>query len=402
MVVTCPGSSCSYPNQYIPQASAKPLTSKCRWGATFQDGTVAQNLTGCIHFVPDATKTVTLKNVSINAPYVYLDGFTLAGTRGTDGEIVIQNQPGGGPCLVPNIYTDIIVRNVNAYNFFIKGAAYLSFVNDVFDSQFSLANTVHECAQSPHPYDTNHILFDRVTVKNVYWDGAGQHVEGIHWWNGDQVLITNSKFLNDAQFDINFDGDRGNLTHITVQNSIFDRTCSHQTFVGGCQAAQNNGLQALAMNNRDLRYQTSNNIFAYNSFPLTDWPIFSSAGNMSNIRVFGSITEGPQDQYQCNLMTSIGVRLRPQRLQHEPALSRQLRRRHELDRRQPRRASTPIPRTTTSRSSPALRRSISSARASGSRHWTSSGPLAHRTPSLTQAPTSDSPPGLMAPSDRLY
>ena len=147
-----------------------------------------------------------------------------------------------------------------------------------------------------------------MTVKNVYWDGAGQHVEGIHWWDGDQVLITNSRFLNDAQFDINFDGDRGNLTHITVQNTIFDATCSHQTFPGGCQAAQNNGQHAVSMNNRDTRFQTANNIFAFNSFPLNDWPSFSSAGNLSNVRVYGSVMEGPQNQYTCDSFTSIGVK----------------------------------------------------------------------------------------------
>jgi hypothetical protein len=307
VVVTCPGSSCSYPDQTIASSSAKPLKYRCRWGAAFQDGTVAQDLSGCIHFQPDQGKTVTVSNVSINAPYVYLDGFTLAGARGNDGEVIVQNQPAGGPCLVPNSYTDIIVRNVNAYNFFIKGTAYLSFVDDVFDGQYALSNTVHECGQSPQPYDTNHVLFDGVTVKNVYWDAAGEHVEGIHWWDGDQVLITNSRFLNDAQFDINFDGDRGNLTHITVQNTIFDATCSHQNFApsGGCNG--NNGQHALSMNNRATDFQTAHNVFAYNSFPLDDWPSFSSAGNMNDIRVYGSVMEGPQNQYTCDSFTSIGV-----------------------------------------------------------------------------------------------
>ena len=305
VVVTCPGSSCSYPDQTIASSSAKPLKYRCRWGAAFQDGTVAQDLSGCIHFQPDQGKTVTVSNVSINAPYVYLDGFTLAGARGNDGEVIVQNQPAGGPCLVPNSYTDIIVRNVNAYNFFIKGTAYLSFVDDVFDGQYALSNTVTQCGQSPLPYDTNHVLFDGVTVKNVYWDAAGEHVEGIHWWDGDQVLITNSRFLNDAQFDINFDGDRGNLTHITVQNTIFDDTCSHQNFAGGCNG--NNGQHALSMNNRDTHFQTAHNVFAYNSFPLDDWPSFTSAGNMSDIRVYGSVMEGPQNQYTCDSFTSIGV-----------------------------------------------------------------------------------------------
>jgi hypothetical protein len=305
VVVTCPGSSCSYPDQTIASSSAKPLKYRCRWGAAFQDGTVAQDLSGCIHFQPDQGKTVTVSNVSINAPYVYLDGFTLAGARGNDGEVIVQNQPGGGPCLVPNSYTDIIVRNVNAYNFFIEGTAYLSFVDDVFDGQYALSNTVTACNQSPQPYDTNHVLFDGVTVKNVYWDAAGEHVEGIHWWDGDQVLITNSRFLNDAQFDINFDGDQGNLTHITVQNTIFDETCSHQNFAGGCNG--NNGEHAVSMNNRDTHFQTAHNVFAYNSFPLDDWPQFSSAGNLSDIRVYGSVMEGPQNQYTCDSFTSIGV-----------------------------------------------------------------------------------------------
>ena len=292
VVVTCPGSSCSYPDQTIASSSAKPLKYRCRWGAAFQDGTVAQDLSGCIHFQPDQGKTVTVSNVSINAPYVYLDGFTLAGARGNDGEVIVQNQPAGGPCLVPNSYTDIIVRNVNAYNFFIKGTAYLSFVDDVFDGQYALSNTVTQCGQSPQPYDTNHVLFDGVTVKNVYWDAAGEHVEGIHWWDGDQVLITNSRFLNDAQFDINFDGDRGNLTHITVQNTIFDDTCSHQNFAGGCQRQQRPARPVDEQPRHPLPNRAQR--VRLQLVPARRLASFASAGNISDIRVYGSVMEGPK------------------------------------------------------------------------------------------------------------
>ena len=301
VVVTCAGSSCSYPDQTILNSSAKPLSSKCRWGAGFQDGAVAQDLSGCIHFRPDAAKQVTLKNVSINAPYVYLDGFTLAGTRGTDGQIRIYNTPGGGPCLVPNTYTDIIVRNVQAYNFFMWGVAYLSFVDDVFDAQYALPNTMHECSQTPHPYDNNHILFEGVTVKNVYYNALGQHIECLHVWNFDQFVLSGSKFLNCGTYDVSFDGDRGNLNHLTAFNDIFDDPCSHQFFAQGCNGPTSSSSHAVNIGCSNPNFTAAHNHFSYSSFGEHEWPVASNYyGCTSDITTSASVMEGPQDQYQCN------------------------------------------------------------------------------------------------------
>jgi len=327
------GGACTYPTQTIFESSKKPLTSTCRYGTTFQDGTVTENVSGCIHFIPETGSQPTLLNFASGVPYVALDSFNIGTPGNSDGDISALNrggQPwpgdhagapengsGNGTCQSPNFYTDMIFINDLAHRFTFQGLQYVSIVNTIFDSSppNNSSNQVENCwprQGNPAfggindgfvPYQMNHLLFDHTTIHDMQFFLVGQHVEGIHWYSCSYCYITGMVQKNVGQYGIFFDGDRDNISNVTIENSVFDLVCSHPNPAqpGQCQ-------HAIDFAHRDTRFTMQNNIVRFNSFNLTDGGVyFSSAGTQNSAHVYGNIMKGPPDSTSCNNYTSYGV-----------------------------------------------------------------------------------------------
>lgn len=314
VLVSCPGaaSSCSYPDQDILHTSAKALSFTCRWGVTgqnaFNDGAVAQNLTGCITFAPQAGVSPIFDSISIHAPYVFLNGINLS-IADNKGNIAMQNLNGAGAtCDVPNTETDIIVKDMTATQFFMKGTAYASLINDTFNginwnngSDGSHSSAVTRCNNADPlgaTMHTNHIFLDGDTIENIIWDSSGEHLEGVHWWSCNYCVINRITLYNVGQYGLNFQGDQDMRQNVTVQNSVFYPACYPQNYTstGGCNGILgpgNNGQSAVDMGQSNL-YTTNHWVVRFNSFSYDDYPTgFSDSNPVADAQLYGNIMGHP-------------------------------------------------------------------------------------------------------------
>jgi hypothetical protein len=281
----------------------------CRWGGPYLHGSTSdgvavepQNLSGCVHFVPAPGAAVAITNLTIHASAVDVNGFSIGGARdGSTGSLDIQN----ANCTTAQ-YTDIVVRNTSAYWLFLKGASYTALVNDVFSPQQSSAHSrIAGCDQAGQ--HITHVLLDGTTIRDQLWEFAGQHVEGVQWTACDVCTVNGSRFLNLAQYDISFafgSGGDNSGNHMLIQNSVFDGTCSHQNYPGGCHGpgsanqAINIGCPA-GCSSKDW-------LFRNNSLPMDDNIGCDCSGSTGDLLVTGNIMGGPSPGYVCGVRQGQG------------------------------------------------------------------------------------------------
>jgi hypothetical protein len=240
----------SYPSQFIPASEAKTGSYTCTWNETFGDGTTtSKNLSGCIRFEPyGGAVTVTGANtvITIDVPYVLLDDINpdSSNPASPTGVTVGLNGYVGGDCSQINT-TDDILENVTAETLGISGGHYIYVVGGTYgNTNPGVSNVVTGCNEDngTATWNSDHIAIDGATFENVIQtcylsDSAcgniDEHMECVHWFDGVDSVIQNTKFLNCAQLDISIQCDGFmpgcNAANMLVQNNIFDSTCSHQT-----------------------------------------------------------------------------------------------------------------------------------------------------------------------------
>jgi hypothetical protein len=311
-----PGSTITVPaGSYgdVTLAGTKPAAT-CRRAADWQDGTsTPQDLSGCIHIVPDSPGSVTINDLNIQGPLVWLDGINLSSAKGL-GALTVR--AANGACPSPNPIHDIIVQNMTAVSFLTKGMSYVSFVSDTFnhinEGTSDYSNTIGFCP-SPIPYQSNHVLFDKDLIENVQWTTSGEHIEGVHIWSANDMTIQNTKFLNNAQFDISWQGDSDQIVHVLMQNDVFDETCSHQYYggTGGCNATAPGGNATngghIVVIGQTAGFTEDYFLIRYNAMPADDFVQLIPSGNpVVSIVEYGNII-GTMPSFPCSGQLSEGV-----------------------------------------------------------------------------------------------
>ena len=218
-----------YGLQTIRYQDAKTVAATCREGVTFGDGSVtAQNLSGCITFQAQGAVTVS-GPVVVQAPYVRIVGVTADAMNvgyGVDGV--------GGACSAMNT-TDDVFESDTASDLFVYGARYLYVMGGSYGgTNPGVSSVVSACNDGVGSFHTSHVALSGVTFHDVVQTAAGQHMECLHWFDGNASVIQGSRFLNCAQIDLSIEPDNSMINaaladHLLVQNNVFANVCSGQT-----------------------------------------------------------------------------------------------------------------------------------------------------------------------------
>jgi hypothetical protein len=316
VIVTCGGlQACKYPDQRIPYWFTKTRTGTCRWGETFGDGTATkQDLSGCITFRLAPGARPSIPSITIAAPYVMLDGIGVDVSDPASGSSIEVGWSStlGGECSAYHVH-DVIVRNAAAEGLFIHGVTYGYVIGGTFGRTQALSSVVAGCYPgSGAETHTDHLAIDGATWRDDIETGPGQHLECIHWFDGRNSVVRNSRFFNCAQFDIAFQPDgttpNSDMSNFLLESNILDFPCSHQklnTQGGLCGAnhATTFGCTAGQPAPRGI-------VIRYNSYTLDDNPQFIDDPNFPSCfkpaMVYGNIAGGP-NSYNCSVDAEKGV-----------------------------------------------------------------------------------------------
>jgi hypothetical protein len=211
----------------------------------------------------------------------------------------------GGACSNYNVH-DVIVRNMTAEGLFIHGVTYTYVVGGNYGHVNALSSVVAGCNPGSGPEShTNHLAIDGATWQDDIQTGSGQHLECIHWFDGKNSVVRNSRFLNCAQFDISFQPTgfpNGDVSNFLLENNVLDVPCSHQG-----SACGSNHTVAFACNSAPAT--TPGIVVRYNSFPTNETPQFLEgfAGCFVSVPFYGNTGGGPPNAYVCTTDTGKGV-----------------------------------------------------------------------------------------------
>ena len=313
VLVTCGGNaSCSYPTQRLSYKDAKTKTGTCRWGESFQDGQTSQDLSGCITFKPASGASPTLSGLAIGVPDVMIDSVPTDTSNGSGVNIGWDSQLGGS-CSAYSVH-DIVLKNTTGRILNVNGAHYLYVIGGSYGPNNDNSSNIEPCyTSSSDHWNTDHVAIDGTTFHDYLQVSAGAHDECIHWQDTDQGVVRNSRFLNCAQQDISFHPrsygfDR--LTHITVENNVFDMACSNQ---GSPCGIVSGGQIVMGCNPSE---PIGNFIIRYNSFDAGggdgegiefDIDVRTCAAGSGNFTVTGNIMGGAVYNSDCSNWINDGV-----------------------------------------------------------------------------------------------
>ena len=278
--------------------SAKAAGPRCRWGAPFPGGSVSQDLSGCVTFQPASAGSVTLAGLSISAPFVRVDGFTITGgvTYGWDGNAA------GGNC-DQQLAHDEILSNDTLSGFYVSGVQQVYLVADNVGPTTDSSNNIQPCdpasINNQGAYvNTDHVAVIGSTIHDVTTSNPSGHIEGIHWQDTSYGYVGDSKFLNNDQQDISFHphGSHDHLDHFLLENNVFDLPSSHHTGGGaGDIGALTWGCDWGTLVDVTVRFNS------YQGNDTFDGSFTGGASKCPPIQSYGNILDGPVNDYNCSV-----------------------------------------------------------------------------------------------------
>jgi hypothetical protein len=156
---------------------------------------------------------------------------------------------------------------------------------------------------------TNHLAIDGATWQDNIQTASGQHLECIHWFDGKNSVVRNTRFLNCAQFDLSFQPDgftpNANVSNFLLENNVLDAPCSHQSSPCGSNHATTFGCTAGEPAPTGL-------VIRYNSYPLnSDYPQLLEDPNFSGcfgtVQIYANVLGGPANSYVCDSQSAVGA-----------------------------------------------------------------------------------------------
>lgn len=323
----------TYAAQAIPAADTKAAGSTCEWNETFGDGTsTTKNLTGCISFAPTNGTVDVNGNLIIQARYVLLNGITLDTASGGNTLNLGFGIGGyGGSCSAIATSQDIIENDTAPILIADIGGSHVYFVGGSYGgSSPPQSNRVSGCYDSTNYTPDTYVAFDGTTFHDIIQTANGQHLECLHWFDGADSIIINSKFLNCAQLDLSLQLDGGinggaavSAVNFTAYNDVFDAVCSQQTLdinsglcsgaediSAGCSSNEPNATTGYLFSfdsfGTGIQTQTGGGSNGYAGTLLFQVGTGASATCFSGGKVYGTAQFGTTS-FNCGVFTAAGV-----------------------------------------------------------------------------------------------
>ena len=258
VVVVAPG---NYPAQTVTADSSKRAPS--------------------VVFEPQGHGAVRLGGLTVLGSYVEFDDLTIAGiwyVGVNSSKVPEADQP-----------HDVVLRDVDATNFFITGASDISVIGGRIGPYVDNAAQVKGCYGCT--YVPQHITIDGVTFHDFTRVTPGIHMECLHVYPAQDMTIRNSLFFNCAIFDLflsNY-GAGGDLRDITIENNVFDTP-------GSRAGPLSKGYYPLSFGG--FHRSITNVRIAYNSLASGSIPGFDSSAAYKNIVIEANV--GPMSQRFCS------------------------------------------------------------------------------------------------------
>jgi hypothetical protein len=305
--VTCGGrASCSYPSQTLPYTLAKGGAYRCRAAESFPDGiSTAADISGCVTYQPASGTSPTIADISVEVPFVQLNGLTFTRSVFAGTNLGRTN----APCSAWNVH-DVVFRNLTAASFTIDDASYTYFVGGRYGPLLDQASHVSGCKDSTGAYSQgDHLAFDGITMHDYRQTKYGTHMECIHFQAADNSVIVKSKFLNCAQQDLSVQTNLGvsTINGLTIENNVFDAACSHAQPGDACGVVSGGTTTFICSNTGE---KLANVVMRFNS--LNGSPSFQDqqSCSMSKLTVEGNILQGPPSAWSCSAIQAVGVTFR--------------------------------------------------------------------------------------------
>lgn len=283
---------------------AAPL---CRAAATYPDGPIPVNYTGCItNRSAVSGQVITIKgDLTVAVPYLRVVGFHI------NGQIFVgANLTAGESCSQWNV-TDNVFDHVTATSFQVVGARYAQFVNisNIGDTD-NFGSVVKPCSDGTIVQAGNNFLSQGTRFHDVHQTQAVSDLACLKLSPTSNSTIDRTKFFNCGQQDLLVKTSNG-LTQngLLLQNSFFDIGCSHPLGGDSCSVA-NNGQATFncATSGEGLTGVT----MRFNSFSAAGEPTFLKTGTCttSNFDVHGNILAGPVSAGACTTQQAYGITYR--------------------------------------------------------------------------------------------
>jgi hypothetical protein len=166
-----------------------------------------------VQFRPAQGAQVTLDELRVEGSHV-----SFAGMKASDFYAGI-NRP------VPQTSQPAYVsfRNMTLNVFFISGASYVRILGGSVGPTVDNAAQIDDCDGCN--YHPSHITIDGVRFHDFVRQTPGIHMECLHVYSANDLVLRNNSFVNCAIFDVlvNNYGELGSASGFTVENNFFDR-----------------------------------------------------------------------------------------------------------------------------------------------------------------------------------
>jgi hypothetical protein len=160
-----------------------------------------------------AVGDVVLGSLKVHASNVEFRGIST-------GRVQVAPSPLGSS-FVP---TDVTLRDMKAKGFDIMSSSNVSVIGGDFGPAGDYGSHVTSCASCKQ--GSRNIVIDGARIHDVVKVTPGKHVDCLHVWNTDTIVIQNSKFWNCEHFNILFTRTASHTgstpRNITIQNNFFD------------------------------------------------------------------------------------------------------------------------------------------------------------------------------------
>jgi hypothetical protein len=187
----------------------------------------------------------------------------------------------------------VTLRNMTAKIFFISGASNVRVLGGSIGPAVDNAAQIDDC--SGCTYHASHITIDGVRFHDFVRQTPGIHMECLHVYPADDLVIRNSRFQNCAIFDvlINNYGELGSASGFTIENNFFDRPGSGEP--AGSLSDGNSALEFTPFGAGGE--QTLSNITVRNNTFLSTLLFDPASGSFQNAVVAGNV--GQMASFSC-------------------------------------------------------------------------------------------------------
>lgn len=234
-----------YGKELIPYTVSKTCQTPCRETVSTPFWQSGRDFSGCVTFVPESKNGVTLDGLTIEVPYIRVVGMQtpVAVDQTTAYGLSIGANIGriNAKCSAWNVH-DVVVDDWTGQAFTVRSSSYVTIEHSDFSNLYAgqiagrytgAASQVSPCKDATGQVTKqDHLALIDVSMHDYHNLPCTPtcHMEGIHWNQGDQGAIIDSRFWNIGQQDISFQNagiPGATISDLYLASNTFGRACSN-------------------------------------------------------------------------------------------------------------------------------------------------------------------------------